>query len=271
MIRTVVVGAGGPGALEAVAWAAEEAAADARTRLVVMLACPPGSPLAGYPDEPSREALTLADPRLARTVAGLRARLGGQRVVVRAPAGAAPHVLTLASQTADLLVVGAGRSGATTRRVVRHAGCPVVVVRGRPGGRGSTFAGQEVVAVTGDTADSLLGFAFDHADRHCLPIVAMCVAAPGSNRLGEVVEQLRDRVRPWAEKHPQVPVRRAVMRGAVAETLSRAGTGAALLVLGHRRHGVLSRPGGDLTMNVVANADCPLAVVPCGRSGGDLP
>jgi len=270
MPRTVVVGAGGPGGLEAVAWAAEEAAADTQTRLVVMLACPAESPLAAYPDEPSREALTLADPPLARTVAELRARLGGQRVVVRTPADAAERVLAQASHSADLLVIGGGRPGATTRRVVRHAGCPVIVVRGLPGGRGATFAGQVVVAVASDVADSLLGFAFDHADRHALPVVAMCVAAPGSSRLGAVVELLRDRVRPWAEKHPQVPVRRAVMHGAVAGTLSRAGAGATLLVLGHRRHGALSRPSSDLTMSVVANSDCPVAVVPCGRSRGDL-
>ena len=267
MIRTVVVGAGGPRGLDAVAWAAEEAA-DGDTRLVLIRVCAPESPLTAFPDEPPSAALALADPPLARAVADLRARLGGHRVVMRTPTGAAERVLVLASQTADLLVIGAGGSGSTTRGILRRAGCPVIVVRGLPGGRGATFAGQVVVAVAGDTADGTLRFAFDHADRHGLPVAAMHVAAPGPGPFEATVELLRDRVRPWAEKYPEVPVRRAVMGGVLAETLSQAGAGAALLVLGHRRHGVLSRPSSDLTIAAVANTDSPVAVVPCGRPEG---
>ena len=58
MVRTIVVGAGGPGGPDALAWAAEEAA-DERTRLVVIRVGPADSALAGHPDEPPRALLTL--------------------------------------------------------------------------------------------------------------------------------------------------------------------------------------------------------------------
>jgi nucleotide-binding universal stress UspA family protein len=272
MARTIVAGVGGAHGPAALTWAADEAAGT-DSRLVVLRAYTPDASLAQAPDRPPALPLEQADPSLAHTVGALRNRLGGPRVALRTSAAAPESVLT--ESAADLLVIGAGGAGTTVRRVLRHARCPVVVVRGLPGGRGAAFAGHVVVAVDGDTSgDAALRFAFAWADQHRVPLAAVHVCPGGTLGHGthpraraaldaRALHLLRQRVAPYSVSSPAVRVRRAVLRGPVPEALVQAGIGASLLVVEGRRHGPMGWPRHDGVPLVVARtADCPVAVVP---------
>ncbi|MCA2219298.1 universal stress protein [Jidongwangia harbinensis] len=277
MARTIVAGVGGARGWAALTWAAEEADAT-DSRLVVLRAHAPDTLLARFPDRPS--VLELADPSLAHAVGALRTRLGGQRVALRTSAAAPESVLT--ESPADLIVIGAGGAGTTVRRILRHARCPVVVVRGLPGGRGAAFAGHVVVAVDGSTSGrAALRFAFAWADQHHVPLAAVHVCPdethehvthPRSRAAldAQALQLLRHQVEPYTITYPAVRVRRAVLRGPVPEALMQAGIGAYLLVVGGRRHGPTGWPRHDGVPLVMARtADCPVAVVPRTQREGD--
>jgi hypothetical protein len=152
--RTVAVGVDGtPCGWQALAWAAEEAAAAGG----IVVVCCRSTPAVG---------LELADPAIARAVAGVRARLGGRRVRVAVEAGDLGRVLV--DRGADLVVVGAadGSAPSTARWVAAHAAGPVVVVRPvrHPGG---PFAGHVVVGVDGSgPGRAALAFGFRYAGAH---------------------------------------------------------------------------------------------------------
>src|SRR5690348_2211901 len=105
--RSVVVGVDGaePG-WRALAWA--EAEATVRdSRLVVCRAVDPHGRLAVAAGSSTPGWLETADPTLARALAGVRARLGGDRVSLILAATAPVAGLVRAAADADLVVVGA--------------------------------------------------------------------------------------------------------------------------------------------------------------------
>jgi len=283
MARPIAVGVGGAGGWQALAWAAEEADRTG-VRLVLLHFCVPGSPLARRTGEPTPAEVELIDPPLARALANVRARLGGQRVALRVRAGDPAECLIEASAGAGLLVIGAGEGGRTMRRVLRHAHCPVVVVRPGAQGRGAPLAGHVVAGVDGSTAGhAALEFAFGYAGHHHLPLAAVHVSPAtlddyfyddvtlSTHFAAEpaALELLATEVEPWTFKYPAVPIRRAVLCGSAADGLIRSGAGARLLVVGDKRRGVIGRARtGDVPLTVATDAPCPTAVVPLDQSEG---
>jgi nucleotide-binding universal stress UspA family protein len=272
MIRTVAAGVGGTGGWRALAWAAREAD-ESRARLVLLRVSPSGSPLAALAGRPPVRRLERADPELARAVAATGARPGGHREL-RILAGEPETALAAAATGADLLVIGAEHAGDTTRRIVRLAPCPVVVVHPPPAGPGP-FAGDIVVGLGGDAAGrAALDFAFSYADAHRLPLTVAYVdpESPGDCLYDESTPSARvraepaarrllnDAVEPRQRRHPRVRARRAVLRGRVADGLLRAGPGARLLVVGERHRTPYT--GGDVPLTLAGHARCPVAVVP---------
>jgi nucleotide-binding universal stress UspA family protein len=273
----VVVGVDGaePG-WRALAWAVAEAASlDAR--LVICRAVDPHGRLAAA--RPG--LLELADPPLARAVAGAKARLGGDLVSLTLPTRAPVAALLEAAADARLLVVGAPDSldragaGATTRKVAAHAPCPVAVVRPVRGGCGP-FAGHVVVAVDGGVpALAALEFGFSYADRHHVPLAAVHVTWEHAEdvwvddtlletHLVDACEDLTGldvEVEPWRHKYPNVATRRAVFSGLPAAGLLRAARGARLLVLGATRASAVLRPLGSVSRSLIGHATGPLVVV----------
>ena len=284
MIRTVAAGVGGAGGWQALAWAAEEADR-AGARLVIVHVCRPGSPLDRLAGEPTPALVELSDPPLARAAGAVRTRLGGHRVALKIRTGDAATALIDASSGVEVLVIGAGTSGRTTRRVLRHAHCPVVVVHPMSQGRDATFAGHVVVGVDGSAAGrAALEFAFAYANEHRLPVAAAHVSAHGDDDYfyddttmsmhfavePAALELLAAEVEPWSLKYPHLSIRRVVLCGAVIDGLVRAGAGAHLLVVGDKRRGVVSRARtGDVPLAVAQRAACPTAIVPLDRSEGE--
>jgi nucleotide-binding universal stress UspA family protein len=66
-------------------------------------------------------------------------------------------------------------------------------------------------------------------------------------------------VEPWHLKHPDVPVRRAVVGGDAVDALRRVSRDAALLVVGTAAG--RTGPLGRVSRSVVERAGCPVAVV----------
>jgi nucleotide-binding universal stress UspA family protein len=266
----LAVGVGGAGGWYALAWAGERALRSA-SRLVILHASPPQSPLARRPGVPSIGLVELVDPPLARAVSAARAKLGNRNVSLRILDGDPGAALAEATTDAGMLVIGAGGGGSTVRRVIRHARCPVVVARPGLGDHDAPFAGQVVVGVdAGPATDAALGFAFEYADRRRLTVTAVHVtkADPSANvsRSGDLaaaMDLLRSRLEPWKRRYPQVPVRSTVLHGEIGSGLIRAGAGADLLVIGDPHRGAFGRARtGDLPLTVAQRSRGPVAVVP---------
>jgi nucleotide-binding universal stress UspA family protein len=255
MHRAIAIGLGGAGSWQALAWAIEEAERT-HTRLVLMHVCAPASPLDLYTGDPTTAEVELIDPNLARALGNARARLGGHRVVLKIRSGDPAGRLVEASAGVGLLVIGAGQDGHTVRRILRHAHCPVVVVR-----PGAPFAGRVVVGVDGSVASqTALEFAFAYAAEHHLPLAAVRVATFADP------EPLAADVEVWARKYPDVALHMAVVGGSVPDALIRAADGARLLVVGDKRRGVIGRARtGDVPLTVAAGAPGPVAVVPADQ------
>jgi nucleotide-binding universal stress UspA family protein len=254
MYRAIAIGLGGAGSWQALAWAIEESERT-RTRLVLMHVCAPASPLDRYTGDPTAAEVELIDPNLARALGNARTRLGGHRVALKIRSGDPAVRLVEASAREGLLVIGAGEGGHTVRRILRHAHCPVLVVRPAP------FAGRVVVGVDGSAASqTALEFAFAYAAEHHLPLATVRVATFAEP------EPLAADVELWARKYPDVAVQTSVVGGSVPDALIRAADGARLLVVGDKRRGVIGRARtGDVPLTVAADARCPVAVVPADQ------
>lgn len=280
MRSTIVVGLGGAGGWHALAWAADEALATGG-RLVLCHACPPESPLAASGPSAPMGRLELADPQLARAVASTRARLGGDRVALRVLPGRPAAVLVQAAADADLVVVGwPSRSGphglrSTAHHVAAHAPCSVVVARPIDG-RGP-LAGHVVIGVDdSDAGRAALEFGFAHADLRRRPVAAVRVAAHADQDYWydeatlsthfttepADLNLLAAEVEPWMRKYPEVPVKRAVFTGQPVAGLTRAASGAALLVVGDHGRGRVARALlGTVSDGALETARGPVAVV----------
>jgi nucleotide-binding universal stress UspA family protein len=292
MRPTIVVGVGGGGGWNALAWATDEAVSTG-ARLVLCHACRPDSALASRGPAIPTGLLELADPALARAVASTRARLGGERVALCVLPGRAEHLLVEAAADADLLIVGPLPASAprgfrsTTHYVAGHAPCPVVVVRPLAGGREAPFAGHVVVGVDDSAAGrAALEFGFGYADAHARPLAAVHVTADQRNdvRFDERIvlthasgesaglAELADEVELWMRKFPAVAVQRAMYAGRPLPGLLRAAAGARLLVVGDHGHG----PGvrallGTVSDGAIDRASCPVAVVNGWERRGGTP
>ncbi|WKX73941.1 universal stress protein [Streptomyces sp. XD-27] len=284
MTGTIAVGLDGTDpSLAAADWAAAEASArGAALRLVHAWAwhpldTPTDADTQGRRDW-AREVLRTAEDRVRR---------GHPELSVSAEARSDEPVpaLLAAAADADLLVLGSRGHGAlagfllgsVSLQVLRQATGPVVVVRGGyepgPGGPGEVVTG---VRETGEEGAPVLEFAFTAAAARGAPLRAVRAwHLPGPFELGTQALRaaddaggpeplnrrlLADALRPWRERHPDVPVTEHVEIGGAPEVLLTASGRADLVVVGRRTSG---RKGiGSVTHAVLHHAPCPVAVVP---------
>ncbi|MFC4059246.1 universal stress protein [Planomonospora corallina] len=206
--------------------------------------------------------------------------------------GSASGRLVELSEGADVVVVGSrglgslARSvvGSVTAHVAAHARAPVVVVRGPGPIPVPAEPGPVVLGLDPAAPDEVVEFAFREAALRRLRLAAVHAAGPepmrppaaepvpgsggaepgaggGGTAGGAVRERMEERLAPWRERYPDVPVETRVVAGPARETLEDASAGAVLLVVsagGSRRPGRL----GTVAREMIEGSRCPVAVVP---------
>ena len=283
LAQPVVVGVDGSGpALAATRWAAREAERRrVGLRVVKAFVERPSRRIgAPGPDRGCREVMlegARAAVAEAATVAALAAP--GISVVEDVVDGRPLPVLVAESQHAGTVVVGkrglGGYGGLLVGSVAAglttQARCPVVVVRGgEPSADGPVVVGVGIST----TSDAALIFALEVAAARGVPLVAVhawmeYIADPAVWPVQEwdaidadQDQMLAARLAQWAEKQPDVQIRRVVARDRPAHALLEQAAFAQLVVVGSRGRGTFRRRVfGSVCDTVLQHAPCPVAVV----------
>ncbi|MFE9308993.1 universal stress protein [Streptomyces sp. NPDC088353] len=278
---------GSPESLAAARWAADEAV---RRKLALRL-------LHAWPllaPEPTRVPAEVDQnywaKRLVHTAqAELQARHPGLSVVGNLVADDAQHALLQAASESEMLVLGSRGLepvesyflGDVSMPVVARAERPVVLVRAeRPEQRAPKPVSRVVVALKlHGSSDDLLDFAFHTAAARGVPLLAVHgrsvplharVPWGVDHHISEDMtrgahEQLSGELHSWREKYPQVDVADSIRLVSPAKAVVEAGEGAAVLVLGRRRHRAGLVPHlGPVAQAAIHHGRCPVAVVPHG-------
>ncbi|MFC5992881.1 universal stress protein [Pseudonocardia hispaniensis] len=280
----VVVGVdGSEPALDAVRWAAREAAARRVPLRLVGAFVWTGTPHIGD--------LGLGESYLEGLWQAARAELEDAAEAARsvAPdvtieqevrAGYPVPVLADESERARMVAVGSRGLGGFTGLLVgsvavglaTHASSPVVVVRGAVPEASSA---PVVVGVDGSpVSEAAVAFAFEAASWRRVPLVAVHTWSDMllDPTLGPLLDWdaieaderqvLAERLAGWSEKYPDVEVRRVVERDRPAKALVDRSGDAQLVVVGSRgRGGFAGALLGSVSQSLLRHARCPVAIV----------
>lgn len=288
-IQPIIAGVdGSPEGLAATETAAREAALRGRPLRIVhgfiwpYMNVPLGPSVSGPAEGGLRNQ---AERIVADAVDHARDIAPGTEVAGEVITGSAVQVLLARSADAAMVVVGDRGLGAFTGllagsvavNVAAHARCPVMVVRGR------SDPGKPILLATDGSpaAEPAVGFAYQEAALRGAAILALHVwRAPSPSGPGDIVPAVYDEtavqaeeervlaeaLAGWAEKFPDVPVRRRVLRGRIRRTVIEATAEAQLTVVGSRGSGGFTGLLlGSVSQAVLHHAACPLVVVPSGR------
>lgn len=298
---TITVGVdGSESATRAVRWAADQAALEHRPLLIVHAMGPVGAsrqdpeghdtrlrPSRLLVDHPEAEALLLCAHDVAR---GRAPGLEIHRLLRMADPR---DLLEELSLTSAVLIVGShGRGpvrsrvlGSVSVAVVRHARCPVVVIR--PTDPELVRYGVLVGLDVSEQSRTVLDFAYRHASLRRLPLTvlhshmhprwghAADAGHHGSTKavsglvLGLETEEERllvsEAMSGMTEKYPDVAMHLEIVHGLPGESLLRASDRMHLVVVGSPAAGPPSEVlFGSIASFVVEHATCPVAVVPVG-------
>ena len=185
--------------------------------------------------------------------------------------GFAPNVLEAATRSARMLIIGPDESkpwyirmfeGRVARHLAGHADCPIVVVP-------DTWDlphddAPIVVMIDGESsAHGPLEFAFETASARGAELRVLHVTSPEQGTHDDQWDAIRRLVEAWYSRHPEVRGSSEVVKGDVREVAVRTAENAAMLILGrpHERRvtGILM---DSLAQEIIAEAGCPVAVVP---------
>lgn len=287
MSQPVVVGVdGSESALDAVRWAAAEAARrDTRLRLVHAFELPAGY-RPGFVDvkalydalaAQAKESLEQAKALAEETAPGLAVE------VVDVQAGAVPTLVGESDGAAVLALGSRGLGGftglvvgSTAVALVARSKCPVVVVRG-PGQDGPVVVGVDGTP----TSEPAIAFAFAEASARGADLIAVYTwsdvllelaftgerdALDVSRIAEEGWELLAERMAGWQERYPDVRIVREVVRERASKALLRYSETARMVVVGSRgRGGFRGLLLGSTSQHLLYHASCPIAVVPTGK------
>jgi nucleotide-binding universal stress UspA family protein len=165
--------------------------------------------------------------------------------------------------------------GSVAVALAAHAACPVVVVRGPEPDRMVPRSEPVVVGVDGSpTSEGAVAFAFEAAALRGVPLVAvhtwfdtvvdstMAPLIDWDATETDEREVLAERLAGWAEKYPDMTVRRLVTRDRPARALVEESGRAQLVVVGSRgRGGISGLLLGSVSQALLHHAACPVAVV----------
>ncbi|WP_336206781.1 universal stress protein [Nonomuraea sp. LPB2021202275-12-8] len=178
--------------------------------------------------------------------------------------------LIAAADSAELLVIGTHGLGGVRGMLVGsvaygvagHATCDVVVVSEPP----PAPRGEVVAGVDGSQASQdVLEFAFTEAELRGVGVrVVHAWSWPGPEPVEEGDERLvvREALAGHRERHPRVSVVEEVVQGHPVDVLREAATGAGLLVVGSRGRGTFAGLVlGSVSQALLQRPPCPLAVI----------
>ncbi|GAA1213391.1 universal stress protein [Pseudonocardia alaniniphila] len=286
--RTVVVGVdGSESALEAVRWAAAEAARrNVTLRLVTAMAWNQDHVIGriGLGGDYRDIMLAAARRQLAEAAGVAEEAAEGRPVEQQLVVGFPVPVLREESRRAHLIVLGDRGHGGVSRLLVgsvsvamaAQAECPVVLVRQGEGRTEDEGSRPVVVGVDGsEISEAALAFAFMAATTRGVPLVAVhawwdLVMDPAMAALlfdREAVETdehevLAERLAGWSEKYPDVRVYRVVTHDRPAHALIEESQRAQLVVVGSRGRGAAAGLLlGSVSHAVLHRARCSVAVV----------
>ena len=281
----VVVGIDGSGcARHAAQWAAAEATRrHGALRLIHSYSLPPAG-YSGYNPYPATLLTRLRDEGqalLEDTAAGLRRDHPALDISTDQAHGDPAAVLRRASADAVLTVVGAhGRNrvavslGSVAANIAVTNPVPVAVIR--PGDTQET--GPVVVGVDGShTSEAAIAFAFDAAATRGTGLVALhswtdpAIDGPAPARSAVIADPepiahaerilLAERLAPWSDKYPDVPVQQVLVHGRPATALLKYAASAQLIVVGTRGHGRLTSVLlGSTSHALISHAACPVVI-----------
>lgn len=290
---------GSKGAKFAVQWAAR----DAEIRRVPLTLVHVVPPTAGTWAESSWVPAWLGAQREhgqrvldeARAIARDSCQHGGVQIQCEMLSAVTVPALVEVSSEADLVVVGClgtgtlrGRHlGSVSSGLVYHAQCPVAVIHDGVELEGEAARAPVLVGIDGSPASELAtAIAFDEASRRNVGLVALhawspvgvfdtivSFRSPGWPSLRAVEDEiLAERLAGWAERYPDVPVERHIVRDEPARQLVETARWAQLVVVGsHGRGGFAGMLLGSVSAAVVMLAQAPVIVARHSPNSGVSP
>ncbi|MFI2186303.1 universal stress protein [Streptomyces sioyaensis] len=285
---------GSPESLAAAHWAADEAE---RRQSVLRLLHAWILLAAEVPDTPAdRDQNAGARQIVRRARDEVRTRHPGLQIIEDLVGSEAEAALLQAAAESQMLVLGSRALGVwesyvlgdVSLDVVGRAKGPVILVRAgdraKPPGQerpDDTTPAPDARVVVGlglrGPCERLLAFAFDAAASRGLPLQAVHgrplpvhaytpwgIDPDAEKELTKEADiELRDAIRPWCERFPEVLVQQTVLPESPTRALVQTVFGAALLVVGRRLHRPLLAPRvGPVAHAAIHHVACPVAVVP---------
>jgi len=196
----------------------------------------------------------------------------GRELVYSSPA---PALIKMSDQ-AEMIVVGtAGRGllargvlGSVSSTVVRHAGCPVAVIRDEelPDPQDPVLVGIDGSAVS----EHATAIAFDEASRRGVDLIALHAWSDVTTEVPaldwatveeEAQRSLAESLAGWRQRYPDVTVHRVVVRDRPARNLIEQAESAQLVVVGsHGRGGLTGMLLGSVSNTLVHSVRVPVIV-----------
>jgi nucleotide-binding universal stress UspA family protein len=281
----IVVAADGSAASDAaVCWAARDAALRSTALTVVHAVV---TPMATWPPVPYPDSLLMGLEDEGRKIVAHAVKIAEEsmpvdrKVAITSQLVYSTPALTVIkmSEDAELVVVGSsgrgllarGLLGSVSSSVVRHAECPVAVIRDEDPLMPDPQHAPVLVGIDGSPASELAtAIAFDEASRRGVDLLAMHawsdVAVLDISGLdwsaveGESERSLAESLAGWQERYPDVQVHRLIVRDRPARQLVEKSESAQLVVVGSHGRGGLTAMLGSVSNSVLHAVRMPLIV-----------